>query len=231
MDGRVIVITGGFGALGRVVAEVAAKRGASVTALGRSAPPNDLAGRLGSSALLLDGVDLTDSKSCNEAFARVNARYGRLDALINVAGVFEVEKIDGGQAATWARLFAMNLTTTLNATQAALRYLLASDSGRIVNVGALSALKAGAGMGPYAASKSAVHRLTESLADELKGRGVTVNAVLPSIIDTPANRAAMPGAAFDQWVSSEALAEVMLFLASREAQAVTGALLPIAGGQ
>ena len=84
MDGRVVVITGGFGALGRVVAEVAAKRGASVTALGRSAPPNDLAGRLGPSALLLDGVDLTDAKSCTEVFARVSARSGRLDALINV---------------------------------------------------------------------------------------------------------------------------------------------------
>jgi NAD(P)-dependent dehydrogenase (short-subunit alcohol dehydrogenase family) len=124
----------------------------------------------------------------------------------------------------------MNLVTTLNASKAVLPHLLARRSGRIVNVGANGALKAMAGMGAYAASKSAVHRLTEALAEETKGAGVTVNAVLPSILDTPANRADMPDADFNLWVKPAALAEVMLFLAGPEAAVITGALLPVTGG-
>ena len=126
-------------------------------------------------------------------------------------------------------MFALNLKTALNACKAALPYLLESGAGRIVNVGAQTALKAAAGFGPYAASKSAVHRLTESLADELKLKGVTVNAVLPSIIDTPANRRDMPKADFNRWVPPADLAAVILFLASDEAKAVTGALIPVSG--
>jgi NAD(P)-dependent dehydrogenase (short-subunit alcohol dehydrogenase family) len=106
--------------------------------------------------------------------------------------------------------------------------LLASDAGRIINVGAIGALQAASGMGAYAASKSGVHRLTEALAAELKGK-ITVNAVLPSIIDTAANRASMPKADFSKWVTPQELAQVILFLASDEASAVTGALLPVSG--
>jgi NAD(P)-dependent dehydrogenase (short-subunit alcohol dehydrogenase family) len=123
----------------------------------------------------------------------------------------------------------MNVQTTANAVRAALPALKASSSGRIVNVGALSAEKAAAGMGPYAASKAAVHRLTEALAEELKDAGVTVNAVLPSTIDTAQNRADMPKADFSRWVAPADLAEVMLFLASETARAVTGALIPVRG--
>ena len=126
-------------------------------------------------------------------------------------------------------MYALNLMTALNACRAALPYLIESGAGRIVNVGAQSALQAASGFGPYAASKSAVHRLTESLADELKQKGVTVNAVLPSIIDTPGNRRDMPKADFDRWVAPADLAAVMLFLASDEAKAVTGALIPVTG--
>ena len=126
-------------------------------------------------------------------------------------------------------MFAINLKTALNASRAALPYLLESGAGRIVNVGAQAAVHAPEGMGAYAASKAAVHRLTESLADELKLRGVTVNAVLPSIIDTPVNRADMPKADFSRWVSPADLAAVLLFLASDEARAVTGALIPVTG--
>jgi NAD(P)-dependent dehydrogenase (short-subunit alcohol dehydrogenase family) len=162
--------------------------------------------------------------------AAVNSHFGRIDALVNVAGGFLWEKIESGAPQNWERMFALNLKTTLNASQAALPYLVASGAGRIVNVGALAALKAGAGMGPYAASKSGVHRFTESLAEEFKGRSVTVNAVLPSTIDTPANRTSMPDADFSKWVAPGDLAAVILFLASREAGAVTGALVPVTGG-
>ena len=123
----------------------------------------------------------------------------------------------------------MNLKTALNASRAALPYFLASGVGRIVNVGAQAANRAGEGMGPYAASKAAVHRLTESLAEELKLKNVTVNAVLPSTIDTALNRKEMPNADFTRWVAPDDLAAVMLFLASDAARAVTGALIPVSG--
>ncbi|HLW91943.1 MAG TPA: SDR family NAD(P)-dependent oxidoreductase [Roseiarcus sp.] len=231
MKDKVVVITGGFGALGRAVAEVASKRGASVAALDvGQTPPAGLAERLGPKALLLGGADLSTPDGAGKAMAEVKVKYGRLDALINIAGGFRWAKVEDGDAATWDLLLAINLKTALNASRAALPYLLESGAGRIINVGAMSALKAAAGMGPYAASKSAVHRLTESLAEELKAKNVTVNAVLPSIIDTPANRADMPKADFSRWVAPADLAAVILFLASDEARAVTGALIPVAGG-
>ncbi|MGD1014902.1 MAG: SDR family NAD(P)-dependent oxidoreductase [Roseiarcus sp.] len=230
MKGRAIVVTGGFGALGQVVAEAASRRGALVAALDlAAAPPAGLAERLPAEALLLGGVDLTSADSAREAMAKIKARFGRLDALVNVAGGFRWESVADGDPATWDRLFALNVKTALNAAKAALPYLLESGAGRIVNVGAIAALKSGAGLGAYAASKASVHRLTESLAEELKNHGVTVNAVLPSIIDTPANRAEMPDARFDRWVAPADLAAVILFLASPEARAVTGALVPVVG--
>ncbi len=230
MRGRTIVVTGGFGALGGGVAAAAVERGASVAVLdvGPSAPAG-LAERLGPNALLLGRVDLSSPEGARKAMADVKARFGRLDALLNIAGGFRWETVEGGSAETWERLYALNLKTALNACQAALPYLLESGAGRIVNVGAQSALRAASGMGAYAASKSAVHRLTEALAEELKLKGVTVNAVLPSIIDTPANRADMPKAEFDRWVTPADLAAVILFLASDEAKAVTGALIPVSG--
>ena len=125
-------------------------------------------------------------------------------------------------------MFALNVMTARNASHAALPHLAKSGAGRIINVGAMGALQAGSGMGPYAASKAGVHRLTEALANEWKGK-VTVNAVLPSTIDTPANRASMPKADFAKWVAPQELAEVILFLASDAASAVTGALIPVNG--
>ena len=119
--------------------------------------------------------------------------------------------------------------TASNASRAAIPHLKRSAAGRIVNVGANAALKASLGMGAYAASKAGVHSLTQALSEELKADGVTVNAVLPSILDTPANRADMPRADFAAWVRPEELAAVMLFLASDEASAVTGALIPVIG--
>jgi NAD(P)-dependent dehydrogenase (short-subunit alcohol dehydrogenase family) len=231
MKGKTVVVSGAFGSLGRVVAEEASRRGASVVALDRSAtPPVGLAERLGASALLLGDVDLSSAEEARRAMADIKARLGRIDALINIAGGFRWETIENGDIAAWDSLYAINVKTAFNASKAALPYLLESGAGRIVNVGANAAIKAAAGMGAYAASKAGVLRLTESLADELKNRGVTVNAVLPSIIDTPANRADMPKAKFDNWVAPLDLAAVILFLASDEAKAVTGALIPVTGG-
>ena len=230
MKGKTIVITGGFGALGSAVCEVAAARGASVAALDHApAPPEGMAERLGRDALTIGGLDLASADAATKAMAEVKAKFGRLDALFNIAGGFQWEAVEGGTDDAWARMYALNLKTALNACRAALPFLIESGAGRIVNVGAQSALHAASGFGPYAASKSAVHRLTEALANELKQKGVSVNAVLPSIIDTPANRRDMPKADFSRWVAPADLAAVMLFLASDEAKAITGALIPVTG--
>ena len=220
MRDKVVVVTGAFGALGRAVVTAALEEGAHVAAV-------DFAEGEREGAFSLGGVDLADPAAADRAMTAVAEHYGRIDALINIAGGFSWETIKGSGPETWDKLWALNLGTTLNASRAALPWLEES-SGRIVNVGAAGALKAATGMGAYAASKSGVHRLTEALAEELKGK-VAVNAVLPSIIDTPANRADMPDADPTKWVAPEDLAAVILFLASDKARAVTGALLPVTG--
>jgi NAD(P)-dependent dehydrogenase (short-subunit alcohol dehydrogenase family) len=225
MAGRILAITGGHGALGSAVAKVATDRGWRVALIDHApAPPGVVCENT------YGGVNLTDAAAAKAAFDKLKADFGGLDALFNIAGGFAWQKVEDGDPATWGKMHALNVTTCLNATRAALPLLKASPAGRIVNVGAMGALKAGAGMGAYAASKQGVHKLTESLAEELKaGTNITVNAVLPSTIDTPANRADMPKADPKKWVAPEALAEVMLFLASEAAGAVTGALIPVTG--
>ncbi len=224
MIGKVVVVTGASGALGKVVAASALARGARVAGIDHAKSQTSV----GDNRIELGGVDLTDAAQADQAIATVAARFGKIDALINIAGGFAFEMIAGGDSATWDRMYALNVLTTLNASRSAIPHLVASGAGSIINVGALGALQAGSGMGAYAASKAGVHRLTEALAAEWKGK-ITVNAVLPSIIDTPANRASMPNADFAKWVRTEELANVILFLASDAASAVTGALIPISG--
>jgi len=224
MNGKVIVVTGASGALGKVVAETALARGARVAGVDHAA--SQIAAT--ASRIELGGVDLSDAAAATKAIDAVAAHFGSCDALINIAGGFAFETVAEGDAKTWQRMYALNVLTALNASRAAIPHLAASPAGRIVNVGAIGALQAGSGMGAYAASKAGVHRLTEALAAEWKGT-ITVNAVLPSTIDTPANRASMPKADFGKWVTPQELAEVILFLASDAASAVTGALLPVSG--
>ncbi|MBO9516956.1 MAG: SDR family NAD(P)-dependent oxidoreductase [Porphyrobacter sp.] len=223
---RSVIVTGGFGVLGAAVAAAFAAAGDKVTRIDFAPEAREaLAG-----ALDIGGVDLTDAQATQAALDKVVAAHGGIDVLVNVAGGFTWETLEGGSLASWARMQAMNLTTAATITQLALPRLKASAAGRVVNIGAGAAIKAGAGMGAYAASKSGVHRLTEALAEELAGTGVTINAVLPSVIDTPANRADMPDADFSTWVQPRAIADVIAFLASDAARAITGALIPVTRG-
>jgi 3-oxoacyl-[acyl-carrier protein] reductase len=224
MNGKVVVVTGASGALGRVVAEAALARGARVAGLDYAASQIPAT----ASRIELGGVDLSDATEATKAIDAVAAHFGRLDALINIAGGFAFEAVAEGDPRTWQQMYALNVLTALNASRAAIPHLAVAASPRIVNIGAIGALQAGAGMGAYAASKAGVHRLTEALAAEWKGK-ITVNAVLPSTIDTAANRASMPKADFAKWVTPQELAEVILFLVSDAASAVTGALLPVSG--
>lgn len=229
LNGKVIAVTGGFGILGMATALAAAKYGARVVLID-SAPA--LAGKLPESlgdALVLGGVDLASEDAAKQAMAEIAAKYGELSGLVNVAGDFRWGTVQEGDLGSWDYLFRVNLKTAVTASKAALPLLTAQEAARIVNIGAGAANKAAAGMGPYAASKAAVARLTEALAEEFKESGLTVNAVLPSIIDTPRNRADIPGADVSRWVKPEAIAEVIAFLLSRRADAVTGALIPVFG--
>ena len=225
LAGKTIAVTGAFGFLGTAVVKTLLERGANVVAVDLADAPRDPKA-LGA-AHLHGGVDLGNGEAATAAFEAIAKAHGGLHGLVNIAGGFVWEKVQGGSLDTWDKLYQMNLRTAVAATQAALAYL--PDGGRIINIGANGAVKAGAGMGAYAASKAGVMRLTEALAEELKPRGITVNALLPSIIDTPANRADMPDADFGAWVQPAQLAAAIAFLLSDEASAITGALLPVVG--
>ena len=227
LQGRRIAVTGGLGSLGLQLGQLLAARGARVALIDRH--PTAGAPATAEGAVVVGGVDLADEAAATAGLQQAAALLGGLDGLVNLAGGFAWEKIEGGHAATWDQQYAMNLRTALLCSQAALPLLLAQKSSAIVNVSAAAAQKAGLGMGAYAAAKAGVARLTEALAEEFKAHGLRVNAVLPSVLDTPANRAAMPGSDPAVWVGTEELARVIAFLLSDEASAVTGASLPVMG--
>lgn len=226
---RKIAVTGAFGSLGAAVVHAALATGAKVAAIDKSAAPHAETAAALAGARLFGGVDLGNDADVSKTFAAIGAEFGGLDALVNIAGTFRWETVAEGSLATWDLLFNVNLRSAVAASHAALPLLLRSDAGRIVNIGAAGAVRAGKGMGAYAASKAGVFKLTEALAEELKDRNITVNAILPTTIDTPANRKDMPDADFSRWVRPEQIADVILFLLSDQAQAVTGALIPVAG--
>lgn len=224
LSNRHVIVTGGLGVLGRAVGAVLAERGARVALIDR-APVQDVPGM----TAVIGGVDLTDPEATRSAFDLAGERLGGFDGLVNVAGGFRWETLETGSLESWDALYAMNLRSTVVACREALPRLITVPGAGIVNIGALAAQKAAMGMGAYAASKAGVARLTEALAEELKDRGVRVNAVLPSILDTPANRADMPDADTTRWVQPRALASVIAFLLSDGAGAVTGACIPVSG--
>lgn len=227
LEGKIVAVTGAFGTLGAAVTRAALAAGAQVAAIDRTAAPS--AALAIGAAQAFGGIDLADFDAARATLDEVASSLGGLDALVNIAGAFRWQTLADGDLDTWDLLYRVNLRTAAAASKAALPHLRRRGGGRIVNVGAAGATKAAAGMGAYAASKGGVARLTEALAEELKDDRITVNAVLPSIIDTPPNRADMPKADFDRWVKPEQLADVVVFLLSDRAAAITGALLPVVG--
>lgn len=215
-----VIVTGAFGALGRAVVAHLAGAGHRVAGVDLAPAPADFAG-----ALAVGGVNLIDEAAVKAAYDDIAARLGGIAALVNIAGGFVWELVEGGQLSSWDRMYQMNLRTAATSASAALPHLIASG-GAIVNIGANAALNPAAGMAPYTASKAGVHALTASLAEELRGR-VRVNAVLPTIIDTPTNRADMPDADTSGWVKPESAAKVIAFLISEDAASITGACVPL----
>jgi NAD(P)-dependent dehydrogenase (short-subunit alcohol dehydrogenase family) len=226
LSGKVFIATGAFGSLGPAVTDCLMSCGAKLALVGRR-PAVGVEYPAG--ALVYSGVDVSRQDAAAEVVARVFKETGRIDGLLNLAGGFQWGKLEGSTLESWDSMFRVNLLTAVASCQAVLPYLLRAKSGSIVNVGAMGAIKAATGMGAYAASKAGVLKLTEALADEVKDHGITVNAVLPGTLDTPRNRADMPDADFTRWVSPRALAEVIAFLVSDAARAISGAALPVAG--
>jgi len=228
LQAKVVAVTGGFGQLGQAVVRAALDAGAHVAALDRARPPGE--GTLPKAAFALGELDVAEPDAAARALDQVAARFGGLDALVNIAGTFRWETLEKGSLETWDLLYRVNLRSAVSTSRAALPHLMRRGAGRIVNIGAgAAAVRAAAGMGAYTASKAGVAKFTEALAEELKDRNITVNAVLPSTIDTPANRADMPKADFSRWVTPQAIADVIVFLLSEQARAVTGALIPVSG--
>jgi NAD(P)-dependent dehydrogenase (short-subunit alcohol dehydrogenase family) len=209
LAGRRIVVTGATGALGAAIVSAAKAQGAAVFGAGHEAG------------------DLADGPVAERVIADAFAALDGLDGLVNVAGGFDFAHVADGDLALWEDLFRKNLLTAVAMSKAAVARM--GSGSAIVNIAAAGSLNAGSGMGPYAASKSGVMRLTEALAAEQRKHGVRVNSILPTTMDTPANRAAMPKADTSAWVSLEAVADLACFLLSDMARATSGGHV-LAGG-
>jgi NAD(P)-dependent dehydrogenase (short-subunit alcohol dehydrogenase family) len=222
---RTVMLTGAAGNLGRAVAVAFATAGANLALL-------DLKrGSLqdGERQLVLE-TDLLDAQSVQAAVAKAAQRFGGIDVLCNIAGGFRMgPAVHETSDKDWNFLLDINARTMLNMTRAVVPLMLKAGGGKIVNIGAFAAQKGAAQMGAYIASKSAVIRLTETMAAELREKNINVNCVLPTIIDTPENRAAMPKADPKRWVAPADLAQVIVFLSSDAARAIHGAALPVTG--
>ena len=205
------MITGAKGNLGRALAEAFEQRGAKVV-------PVDLP------------TNLLDQAQVDAVVRKAIQDFKRIDVLCNIAGGFRMGRpVHETTDADWNFLMDLNARTVLHTARAVVPHMIAAGGGRIVNVGAFAAQKGAANMGAYIASKSAVMRLTETMAAELREKNINVNCVLPTIIDTPANRADMPKADPKRWVAPADLANVIVFLCSDEARAIHGATLPVTG--
>ena len=230
---KVIIITGAVGNLGHAVAELVQAQGYKTILVDRSSDRlQKIYGELKSSSQhwLAGNIDMTDAKSVDAMAAEAYKRFGQLDGLVNTVGGFRGGKpVHETDLSEWDFLYDINVRTALNACRAAIPYMLKAQSGRIINVASRNAFQGSPNYAAYSAAKTAVLRLTESLAGELKTRGINVNCIVPGTIDTPQNREAMPKADFSTWVPPEDLAHVVAFLLSEKARSVTGAAVPVYG--
>jgi NAD(P)-dependent dehydrogenase (short-subunit alcohol dehydrogenase family) len=229
---QVVIVTGAAGTLGEATARAFYKAGAKLVLvdLKSEALVATYGETLHKDSYMHVAVDLTNADQVNGMVGKVMQHYGRIDALANIAGGFTMGPlVHETDEKTWDFMLNLNARTAFLTCRAVVPQMLAAGGGKIINVGARAGLQGTAKMAAYIVSKSAVIRLTESLAAELKHKGINVNCILPGTIDTPANRESMPNADFEKWVLPSDLASVILFLASPAAKAVQGAAVPVYG--
>ena len=225
-----VFITGSNGNLGHAVADAFAAQGANLVLLARQRESLERLFGPANDRRMYAVADLLDQPAMSAAVQAAVARFGKIDVLCNIAGGFRMgEAVHETSDANWNFLFDLNARTVLHAARAVVPRMLEGGGGKLVNVGAFAAQKGEAHKGAYTASKAVVIRLTEAMSAELREQRINVNCVLPTIIDTPDNRAAMPGADPSRWVAPQDLASAILFLASDAARAVHGAALPVTG--
>jgi NAD(P)-dependent dehydrogenase (short-subunit alcohol dehydrogenase family) len=231
MRNQVVLVTGGTGALGAAVTLAALEAGATAVVTYRDARDRDaLSARVPAAdrgRLHAIQADVIDAESVRRLFDEVTARHRRLDVLVNTVGGFAGGALLATDERAWDGMLTLNLRSAYLCCRAALPPMLAAGRGRIVNVGSRSVVPPTGGFVAYTVSKAAVLALTQALAHEVRGRGVTVNAVLPSTMDTEANRRAMPDADRSGWVTPDSVARAILFLMSDAAADVTGTLLAV----
>ncbi len=230
---RVVAITGAAGNLSVAVAHAFHSAGAKLALIDRTSSrlPN-LFPHLANSPdhLFAPPTDVTDPGSVAAAVEEIIRRFGRIDALVNIAGGYRAgAPLHETPLSDWDFMLNLNARSVFVVCQAVIPHMLRQGDGRIVNIASRAALSGGAYSAAYSASKTAVVRLTESMDAELKDYGININCVMPSMIDTPQNRAAIPDADFSRWVAPEALADVILFMSSDGARAIHGAAIPVFG--
>ena len=232
MDSNVIMVTGAAGNLGSAVVTELALRGARLVCVERSAALLDeLLARLSpeTEVLKISGIDLADIEACKDAVHKAEDRFGAIHGLVNTVGGFQMGRVSEAGLDQWDTVLRMNARTAYAISAAVLPTMQKSRYGRIVHIAAAAGLKGGAGTAAYAASKAAVIRLTEAIAEENRSHKITANCILPVTIDTPQNRAAMPNAKTDTWVQASAIALLIAYLVSAEGGIVTGTAIPATG--
>jgi NAD(P)-dependent dehydrogenase (short-subunit alcohol dehydrogenase family) len=230
LKNQTALITGAAGNLGRAVADIFAERGSSLVLVDLSKEALERAFGAPNERKMLAPTDLLDQTQVDAMVKEAVERFQRIDVLVNLAGGFRMgEPVHATSEATWNFLLDINVRTLVQVVRAVVPRMLDQGSGKIVNVGAYAAQRGVAQMGAYVASKSAVIRLTETMSAELREKNINVNCVLPTTIDTPENRAAMPDADPGRWVAALDLANVIAFLASDAARAIHGAAIPVTG--
>ena len=232
-DEKVALVAGGTGGLGRAVSLAFLEQGATVAVTFRKKEELDalkIAARARAARLAGFGVDVTDEAAVGQLVDKILAQHGRLDVLVNAVGAYAGgTKLWELEAKVFDQMLALNLRSGYALSRAAVRAMLKQGQGAIVNVASKAAVDHAAGAAAYAASKSAAVALLDSMAADLKGSGIRVNTILPSVIDTEANRKAMPAADFSKWPKPEDIARVILFLCSDDAEVIHGEAIPVYG--